>query len=67
MARVWLREDPFERMEALLPGKASDPGRTAAHNRGFVEAVLWIAGTGSPWRDLPPEFGSWNSVYPRLA
>ena len=33
----------------------------------FVEAVLWIARTGSPWRDLPPEFGLWNSAYQRFA
>ena len=33
-----------------------------ADNRKFVEAVLWIARTGSPWRDLPQEFGSWNST-----
>lgn len=61
------RDDPFERIEAPLPGKASDPGRTAASNRLFVEAVLWIARTGSPWRDLPPEFGLWNSVDQRFA
>jgi transposase len=67
MSRVWLRDDQFERMGALLPGKASDPGRTAADNRLFVEAVLWIARTGSPWRDLPPAFGPWNSVYQRFA
>ncbi|MQM30519.1 MAG: hypothetical protein CRU78_08255 [Candidatus Accumulibacter phosphatis] len=34
-------------------------------NRRFVEAVLWIAPTGSPWRDLPSEFGPWKSVYQR--
>ena len=67
MARMWLRNDQFERIAALLPGKASDPGRTAANNRLFVEAVLWIARTGSPWRDLPTEFGSWNSAYQRFA
>ena len=64
---MWLRDDQFERIEALLPGKASDPGRTAANNRLFVEAVLWIARTGSPWRDLPFEFGPWNSVYQRFS
>ncbi|MGL4262866.1 MAG: transposase, partial [Afipia sp.] len=63
MVRVWLRDDQFERIAALLPGKARDPGRTAADNRRFVEAVLWIARTGSPWRDLPAQFGPWNSVY----
>lgn len=67
MSRVWLRDDQFERIASLLPGKASDPGRTAADNRMFVEAVLWIARTGSPWRDLPPQFGPWNSVYQRFS
>ena len=67
MGREWLRDDQFERIAALLPGKVTDPGRTAANNRQFVEAVLWIARTGSPWRDLPSQFGPWNSVYQRFA
>jgi len=32
----------------------------------FTEAVLWIARTGSPWRDLPPTFGKWNTVFQRM-
>jgi putative transposase len=32
----------------------------------FVEAVLWIVRTGSPWRDLPSIFGNWNSVFVRF-
>lgn len=67
MARKNLREDQWKRIEGMLPGKASDPGRTAANNRLFVEAILWIARTGSPWRDLPEEFGPWNSVYKRFS
>ncbi|MDR3159232.1 MAG: transposase [Zoogloeaceae bacterium] len=39
-----------------------DPGRTAADNRPFLEAVLWIARTGSPWHDLPEQSGRWNSI-----
>jgi len=54
---MWLSDDQYERMAALLPGKASDPGRTAADNSLFGVAVLWIARTGSPWRDLPQQFG----------
>ena len=44
--RKLLCNDQWQRIEHLLPGKASDPGRTAADNRSFVEAVLWIAPHG---------------------
>jgi transposase len=66
MPRLWLRGDQWARIEGLLPGKTGDRGRSAADNRQFVEAVLWIARTGAPWRDLPPAFGNWNSVYVRF-
>ncbi len=47
-------------------GKKRDPGRTGGDGRLFLEAVLWIARTGSPWRDLPPGFGNWNTVFKRF-
>ncbi len=62
-----LRDDQWARIEHLLPGKAGDPGCTAKDNRLFVEAVLWILRTGSPWRDLPRELGNWHSTYVRFA
>lgn len=34
--------------------------------REFVEAVLFVARTGIPWRDLPPCFGNWDAVYQRF-
>jgi transposase len=67
MPRLNLRDDQWERIAHLLPGKPGDRGRTAANNRLFVEAVLWMARSGAPWRDLPAEFGLWNSVYQRFA
>jgi putative transposase len=54
-------------MEPLLPGKVTDCGVTARDNRLFLEAVLWIARTGSPWRDLPPDLGNWHNVYTRFS
>ena len=33
----------------------------------FVEGVLWIVRTGSPWRDLPEVFGEWNSAFRRFS
>lgn len=62
-----LRDEQWARIAPLLRGKAGDRGFTSADNRLFVEAVLWIARTGSPWRDLLVEFGNWNSIYVRSA
>ena len=47
-------------------GKKSDPGRTDGNSRLFMEAVLCVARTGAPWRDLPSEFGNWNTVFKRF-
>ena len=62
-----LRDDQWARIEGLLQGKDGDRGRTGANNRLFVEAVLWMARTGAPWRDLPPEFGPWNTAFRRFS
>ena len=66
MSRRTLSDAQRHRIEALAPGKAGDRGATARDNRLFVDAVLWIARTGSPWRDLPPELGAWNSTWRRF-
>jgi transposase len=50
----------------FLPGQEGDPGATAEDNRLFVNAIMWIAKTGAPWRDLPERFGKWNSVFQRF-
>lgn len=66
MDRSLLSDGQWERIAPLLPGKPGDPGRSGADNRLFLEAVLWIVRTGSPWRDLHDAFGNWNSVYKRF-
>ena len=58
--QVWLRLEPH------LPGKSSDAGATAKDNRLFMEAMFWRVRTGSPWRDLPPTFGNWNTQFRRF-
>lgn len=66
MDRSLLSDGQWERIAPLLPGKPGDPGRSGADNRLFLEAVLWIVRTGSPWRDLHDAFGNWNSVFKRF-
>jgi transposase len=56
----------WDRIKDLLPGQAGQRGVTAKDNRLFLDAVLWIAKTGAPWRDLPERFGPWNSVWRRF-
>jgi transposase len=65
MKRDMLRDDQWVRVAPMLPGKDTDRGPTA-DNHLFLEAVLWVLRTGSPWRDLPAAFGLWNSVYQRF-
>ena len=67
MDRHRLTDEQWQRVEPLTVGKKGDPGRSGADNRRFVEAVLWLSRTGAPWRDLPAEFGPWNTVFRRFS
>ena len=66
MRRHEIKDEDWERIKDFLPGQAGDPGVTAKDNRLFVDAVLWIAKTGAPWRDLPERFGPFGSVWKRF-
>ena len=54
----------WERIEPFMPPCKGRPG--GAH-RKFFDALLWMARTGAPWRDLPERLGAWNVVYQRYA
>ena len=66
MRRYALRDDQWERIEGLLPGRQGHVGVTAKDNRLFVEAVLYRYRAGIPWRDLPERFGEWKKVHTRF-
>jgi transposase len=55
-------------MATIAGGAAEAEGRTTrdARDRLFIEAVLFRAKTGMPWRDLLERFGLWKSVYNRF-
>ena len=65
--RYELTDAQWARIGELLPGKASDPGRTAEDNRRFVNAVLWVLRSGAHWHDLPERYGKWKTVHTRFA
>ena len=64
--RYELSDAEWGRLRDLLPGREGVPGRTAGDDRSFLNAVLWIARTGAPRRDLPERFGNPNSVFRRF-
>ena len=65
--RYELTSAQWQRIALLLPGKAGDPGRTAADNRLFVNGVLWVLRSGAHWRDLPERYGKWKSLHKRFS
>ena len=67
MDRLVLNDDQWARIAPLIIGRPDQKGSTGRDNRMFVEGVLWIVRTGSPWRDLPEVFGEWNSVFRRFS
>ena len=52
----------WKMIEPFLP-KPKFGGRPALGSRTVFNAILWILGSGATWRDLPKEYGNWNSIY----
>ncbi len=67
LERLVLSDPQWERISAYIIGDSRTRGSSGRDNRMFVEAVLWIVRTGSPWRDLPDVFGAWNSAFRRFS
>jgi transposase len=60
-----LTDERWEAILLLLPPQKPQIGRPNQDHRPLVAGMLWIARTGSPWRNLPEEFGPWETVYTR--
>ena len=63
---VRLTDTQWKRLEPLLPATGGR-GRPARPHRVMLEAMIWVLRTGAPWRDLPPDYGPWKSVYTRFS
>ena len=66
MRRYALREDQWDRIKDMLPGREGHVGGTAADNRLFVETVLYRCRAGIPWPGLPPRFGNDKIIHQRF-
>lgn len=67
MPRHGLTDREFNAIRHLLPKQPSSrPGRRWINHRLVIDGILWIAKTGSPWRDLPEQLGKWQTAYARF-
>jgi transposase len=57
-----LRDDQWERLKPLVPGGRKGKRGPRSDGRGFINALLWMARSGSRWRDLPERFGKYQTV-----
>jgi transposase len=60
-----LTSQEWARLEPLLPERKPCRGGRWADHRTVLNGVFWRTRTGSPWRDLPGEYGNWKTVYNR--
>ncbi len=59
-----LTDEEWEMVEPLIPQRPP-AGRTYNDHRTVLGGILWVARTGSSWREMPEEFGKWETAYRR--
>jgi transposase len=60
-----LTDSQWQAIEPLLPQKSPRGGRPWKDHRTMINGMLWIEKSGGRWRDLPEQYGPWQSVYDR--
>ena len=63
--RIGVSDDEWDLIGPLLPSERGRGCRPAGDNRRYFEGMVWMARTGAQWRQLPDEYGKWNSVFRR--
>lgn len=62
---VALNDESWERIQSLLPSQKPAIGRPAHDHRCVLQGILWVARAGAPWREVPSEFGPWETIHSR--
>ena len=66
MSPYALSDADYARLAPFIPGRPGTRGRSGDDNRRSLDAVVWVARTGAPWRALPPALGHSNTVSQRF-
>ena len=60
----WLSDEDWSQVEPLLPR-----GRRGAHrvdDRRVISGIMHMLRSGARWRDCPPEYGPYTTIYNRF-
>ena len=60
-----LADAEWEGLRPLLPVQKGQAGRPPNDHREVLGGILWVARSGSPWREMPEEYGDWSTAYKR--
>jgi transposase len=66
MGRHELSDTQWRQLAPHLPPEKPRVGRPAHPHRRIINGILWILATGAPWRGLPAQYGSWQTVSSRF-
>ena len=66
MSRRDLTDEQWERLRPLLRAQKGRRGRPPKNHRPIINGLLWLNRTGAPWRDLPEQYGPWQTVATRF-
>jgi Putative transposase of IS4/5 family (DUF4096) len=64
-ANLELTEERWAQISPLLPPQKPTTGRPAHDHRLILSGMLWVVRTGSSWRELPEDFGPWQTIHTR--
>jgi hypothetical protein len=60
-----LTDEQWASVRPLLPPQRGGVGRPPNDHRAVLGGILWVARTGSSWREMPEEYGKWETAYRR--
>ena len=60
-----LTDEQWALVGPLLPPQRGGIGRPPEDHRPVLGGILWVARTGSSWREMPEEYGKWERAYRR--
>ncbi|HID67543.1 MAG TPA: IS5 family transposase [Roseibacterium sp.] len=63
LPRHAISDEQWSLISDLFPVNNFKTGRRPRDRRQIMNAIFWIVRTGAPWRDLPPDFGPWSTVW----